>query len=232
MRETPWGAFSVAAFEHAGGTSLEEVDLRDEVLVACGRALGRCTGCPGGTSRACGGGRTATCSSRWHRRSRPCRTRGARLPSWRSCEDYLAALPVDTDDYGLVHYDFESDNVFVGRRRSRAASSISMMPCTTGTRWTSSRPSTAGGTSWARRLSSGPAPRPHGSGREVQLNDEMLRQLPAFQRFADLYCYTRIVRSAQETWHHEPDWLELLRVKLSAALETRSERFGTPLEEV
>ena len=60
----------------------------------------------------------------------------------------------------------------------------------------------------------------------------MLRQLPAFRRFADLYCYTRIARSVQETWEHEPDWLQRLRVKLSVALETRSGRFGTPFEEV
>ena len=60
----------------------------------------------------------------------------------------------------------------------------------------------------------------------------MLRQLPAFRRFADLYCYTRIARSVQETWDHGSDWLRRLRVKLSVALETRPERFGTPIEEV
>jgi hypothetical protein len=46
-----------------------------------------------------------------------------------------------------------------------------------------------------------------------------------------VWCYTRIARSVQETWEREPDWLQLLRAKLSGALETRSERFGTPIEE-
>jgi Ser/Thr protein kinase RdoA (MazF antagonist) len=231
VRETPWGAFSVAAFEHAGGTSLEEVDLRDEVLVACGRALGALHRLSGRyeprlrrwTHGDVLGWMASTLEAMPHQERAL-----AELALLRS---HLAALPVNADDYGLVHYDFESDNVFV--EPSTLACSVIDFDDAMYHWYAMDLEQTLD--SLGHLVGQAALPRARrlildGYGREVQLNDEMLRQLPAFRRFADLYCYTRIARSVQETWEHEPDWLQLLRVKLSVALETRSERFGTPLE--
>jgi hypothetical protein len=60
-------------------------------------------------------------------------------------------------------------------------------------------------------------------------DDELSSMLPACRRFANLYGYTRVLRSQTEIWDNEPEWLISLRGKFAKALQDNSSRFGMKL---
>ncbi|WP_029451670.1 hypothetical protein [Clostridium algidicarnis] len=42
---------------------------------------------------------------------------------------------------------------------------------------------------------------------EYDTSDEMLKLLPLFRRYANLYGYVRILHSVEEKWNNEPGWM-------------------------
>lgn len=52
---------------------------------------------------------------------------------------------------------------------------------------------------------------------------------PACRRFANLYGYVRVLRSAEEQFSHEPEWMSALRAKLSQKMAEQAEQFGHPM---
>jgi Ser/Thr protein kinase RdoA (MazF antagonist) len=64
---------------------------------------------------------------------------------------------------------------------------------------------------------------------EYDISDEMLKLLPIFRRYIDLYGYVKILRSSKEKWDNEPDWLVSLRIKLKNALNNKKANFATPI---
>ena len=113
---TPWGNWHACAFSGVPGKSLEDTPLTEEVLLQYGRALGQL-----------------------HKLSMALDVPPAR-PSWEeildwctsyqpekylqmecaAVKDALSQLPKDHHTYGLVHYDFEPDNVFYDGARCHA----------------------------------------------------------------------------------------------------------------
>ena len=105
--DTPWGEYCVSAFRRVCGTSIEDTELTESVLYAYGRALGEL-----------------------HRLSMDFVPRHKRttyeevaiemklylpeeLCSVLDCVmENLAQIPRNRENFGLVHYDFEPDNVF------------------------------------------------------------------------------------------------------------------------
>ena len=43
--------------------------------------------------------------------------------------------------------------------------------------------------------------------------------IPACRRFANLYGYVRVLRSVEEKWNNEPEWLVSLRENLIEAMK-------------
>ena len=64
---------------------------------------------------------------------------------------------------------------------------------------------------------------------EYDLSDEMMTNIPVFKRFANLYTYARILRSVEEKWDNEPQWMTNLRLHLSRLMEEKSLSFGEAL---
>ena len=61
---------------------------------------------------------------------------------------------------------------------------------------------------------------------EYDISDEMLKLLPVFRRYANLYGYIRILRSVEEKWNNEPDWMIDLRITLENSLNNQKKSFG------
>jgi len=57
----------------------------------------------------------------------------------------------------------------------------------------------------------------------------MLELLPVFRRYVNLYGYVRILRSVEEKWNNEPDWMINLRIKLENLLKKRKDTFTMPI---
>lgn len=139
--------------------------------------------------------------------------------------DELAALPKSKESYGLVHYDFEPDNVFFDAATGecsvidlddsmyhwyaldieQAFDSIEEFGEETG--------------KWAKESFL------EGYRSERGYTEEMDRSRTVLRRFVNLYGYARLIRSVAERFEDEPEWLENLRVRLDGAIKAKEVSF-------
>jgi len=141
--------------------------------------------------------------------------------------EFFSKLPKNEHIYGLVHYDFELDNIFydkctdelniidfddsmyhwyvmdIEQALDNIANEVSYVDY-----------------SLMRDIFI------EGYREEFSITDEMLSFLPAFRRFADLYGYVRVLVATKEVWDNKPEWMVNLRVKLAAFMKEGSKHFG------
>lgn len=226
--QTPWGEYISTAFKGVPGIPLNETILDDDIVFGYGKALGRL-----------------------HKLSVDYLPLKHKRWSWKEVLDwccviisdfpgeeaallevkllrrYLSGLAVTNDNYGLVHYDFETDNVYfdkltegyhvidfddamyhwfamdIDQALDSLQDDMEQENCNQAKVCFIS-----------------------GYRSEWEISDETLSLLPVFRRFAKLYSYTRIRRSMSEAWHNEPEWMLKLRSRLDKAIKSRSSDFG------
>ena len=105
--DTPWGRYHMSAFEGVPGHPIEALPVTDELILAYGKALGQLHH----LSMTFGHAIARPTYEEIARDMRP-----ALPPSLHPVLDAilgeLAELPRTPETYGLIHYDFETDNVF------------------------------------------------------------------------------------------------------------------------
>lgn len=225
---TPWGKYFAVVFKKVSGKSLGYIELTDDVIFLWGKALGRL-----------------------HKLSESYKPTGEKRCSWKDQIDWIKKVLVDfpeekeaireveiltefflhlpnTDEnYGLIHYDFEFDNVFYDEETNDIipidfddsmyhwyAMDIEQTLDSIRDELPTERAEEA-----VKKFL-------NGYNSEYKISDEMIRLLPMFHRFSNLYGYVRVLRSVQEKWDNEPEWLDKLRIKLNNKLEKRKSLFG------
>jgi catechol 2,3-dioxygenase-like lactoylglutathione lyase family enzyme len=145
-------------------------------------------------------------------------------------EKILDALPKSPETYGLIHYDFELDNVFFDENTSSCYVidfddsmlhfyGVDVEKAIESLREEISDKEYATARGWFLA-----------GYRSVRaLSDETLELFPLFRRFVCLYGYARIVRAIHEPVDNEPDWMRELRDHLLLILGERSANFGESL---
>ena len=106
--DTHWGTWHACAFTGVPGKPIEDIPLTEDVLTRYGEALGRLHAI------------TMAMDAPPERPSWPdvldwaaaCLAEGPEQAEYRAVEEALHRLPVNKYTFGLVHYDFEPDNVF------------------------------------------------------------------------------------------------------------------------
>lgn len=228
---TPWGRYHATAFRAVPGIQLDSTDLGDHIIAAYGRAL-----------------------AELHRLSVAYRPAGPRRRNERDVLDWirsvlvdlpdnrpalaeadriaqrLATVPQGSESYGLIHYDFECDNVFFDANSSRCfaidfddaiyhwfATDIEQALHSLAREV----PAELAAAKEAVFLAAYAEVRP--------LPEDFATLRPVCRRFADLYWYARSSDSLAETLPHEPDWMVDLRHRLEARQAEFAARFGTPL---
>lgn len=104
---TQWGDYHMSAFKRVPGTALEDVPLTKDILHAYGKALGQlhhlsadfASGIRRPTYEEVAGDMRSVLPEKL-------------LPVLEDVMHQLSLLPRTKESYGLVHYDFEPDNVF------------------------------------------------------------------------------------------------------------------------
>ncbi len=229
--ETPWGDYLAVVFRRVPGSALTRTGLTDEIIHGYGKALGEL-----------------------HILSRRYTPVEYKRISWREqlewmdivlsefrdetaarnevqvLGSFLNSLPADAGNFGLVHYDFEADNVFYNEAdRSfhvidfddavyhwfvmdieQAVDSI-----------TGDMPSEKHADAKDLFL--------EGYRSVTSLDDKNCELMPVFRRYANLNGYVRILRSIEKKWKNEPEWMPELREKLSQSMKSRSIDFGKPI---
>lgn len=226
--ETPWGGYVAAAFKGVPGVQMDKTGFMDDIVFGYGASLGKL-----------------------HKLSAGYLPKGKRRWSWKdaldwSCDvlsgcngeeaalleadllkEYLSKLPVSSGSFGLIHYDFEADNVFYDAE-TKEYYPIDFDDAMV--HWYAMDIEQA-----VESIRDEIEPENHakaercfidGYRSQVEVSEDMLSLLPVFRRFANLYGYTRILYSTKEYLNYEPEWMTDLRKYLDQLKEKRTQYFG------
>lgn len=228
---TPWGTFYAVAFKKASGKKIAEMPLTKDLIFGLGKALGQL-----------------------HKLSSEFRPVNNKVNDWKetACwmEDvlstfpdetaakselsilrtFLSKLPTSKENFGLIHYDFEPDNVFYNEI-TESYNPIDFddamyhwYAMDIGQSIDSIQEDIP-----EEQVESSKNEFIKGYRSEYAISDEMLKLLPVFRRYANLYGYVRILRSVEEKWNNEPDWMINLRINLEDLLNRRKGSFAMPI---
>ncbi len=228
--DTPWGVYAAVLFEKARGKRLDRVDYADGVYRRYGQSLGRLHRLSQGyraPGRPSWSDRLDWCEATLA----ACAAAPEALKEVRLLRECLGALPLSDETYGLIHYDFELDNVFYD-----AASDL----CTpidfddAMVFWY------AADVEQALDSIREELPEQHrvqatacfleGYQTERPLDPEMAAWMPAFRRFVNLYGYARCLRATHEKWDCEPEWMTGLRETIGGIMQEKHAGFGLPID--
>lgn len=225
---TPWGDYYASVFKRVSGKQMSNTELSDSIIFNYGKALGKL--------HQLSSEYVPVKNKRWsysdvlnwmHSILIEFPNENSALKEIKLLQDYFDTIPITKNNFGLIHYDFEYDNVFYDEE-SQSCNVIdfddamyhwyvmdieqaleSLQDCIPVEKFQQKKQCFI-----------------EGYCTEFELSDEMISLLPACRRFANLYGYVRILRSAKEKWENEPEWLVSLREKLNKAMKNESACFG------
>ena len=228
QQATPWGETVACVFKRVKGKQVSDLNYDDKNMFAYGDALGK-------LHRLSSGYITPN-TKRWthgevldwiEETLLALQVDGAPLAELALLREYFSSLPVNPQNYGLIHYDFEPDNLFHDEETGicsvidfdDAMYHWYVMDIVQALR------------SLKREIPESDFPEKTavfllGYKSQFAIDEGLLAAMPLFRRFADIYQYARISRAVQEQWENEPEWLAGLRVKLSGMLARNAQHFG------
>lgn len=210
-----WGKYYASVFEGVGGKSIEDTDYNTHIVYAYGKALGQ----------------LHMLSAEYSPEIRKWTYRDALLWIKKTLEEYhapdkmlveleevrqeLDMLPQTKDSFGLVHYDFEPDNVFWDENKQ----------CCTAIDFEDGMYHffvVDLEQALDALLENIPADRKQitkaaflrGYQSVKMLESDYSEKLILMKRFCNLYSYARLIRCVAEKYPNEPDWMVRLREKL------------------
>ncbi|OXM16229.1 phosphotransferase enzyme family protein [Paenibacillus herberti] len=226
--QTPWGQYFASVFKRVPGVRMDAADSSDEIVFSYGQALGRL--------HRLSSQYTSGNYQRWsygdvldwiqdELKDDP--EQAAAMQETEMLRDYFSAIPKSESSFGLVHYDFEYDNVFYDEE-SKSCYVIDFDDAMY--HWYAMDIGKA-----FESLQDGIAVEAfevkkqcflEGYLTEFEISYDLDELLPACRRFANLYGYARMLSSIKEKWTNEPEWLANLRARLENSLRQNSSCFG------
>lgn len=217
---TEWGEYYAEVFERVDGVQLEETDCSEKIIYESGKTLGK----------------MHKLSSMYEPKIKKWTHEdvlewiSSELPNHRvdakiymeleSLKKEMSMLTKSKENYGLIHYDFELDNVFYDEKTNSCSvidfddGMYSWFASDIGQCFDSLEEELS-----EEKLDKAKIAFIEGYTTEYTFTDEMQRVFPIMRRFANLYGYTRILYSTSDTFEEEPDWLIELRKKLGNMLK-------------
>jgi Ser/Thr protein kinase RdoA (MazF antagonist) len=215
-KETPWGEYYASVFKRVAGKQISQTDFNDEIMFAYGAALGELHA----LSRKYGN---------------PSVKRWTHMDVFDWIEKTLVELgldqepmqelallrgefsqiPITQENYGLIHYDFEPDNVFYDETSKRcsvidfddAMVHWYVMDIVQALEAIRDEMEIDDCSHQELVFMDGYRSR-------FDVDEQLLAIKPIFRRFAGLYQYVRIARAMHEELENEPAWMVELREKL------------------
>lgn len=229
--ETPWGGYTAAAFHRVPGQRLDQMDLEADFFEKYGKNLAQI-----------------------HLLSQNYLPQGERRHSWKGQLDWSEVclnafmahesahrelellrhafddLPENAESFGLVHYDYELDNVFYDVQND-LISTIDFDDCHY--HWFGMDVERALA-NLEEELESEMVPMAKegflkGYQSLIELNPDILEHFAEFQRYAGFIQYVRCLRAVYEPIENEPEWMAGLRAYLAGLMQKHMEAFGTEI---
>lgn len=217
--KTPWGEYYASAFECVSGKPIEETEYTPHIMERYGEALGY----------------LHSFASEYEPKVRKWNYKDAlawtekimkrydapafMIEECRKIYRLMSALPADKFNYGLVHYDFEPDNVFYDEKTDCCSVIdfddgmynfylldienvfVSLSEELEGEKLQCAKESFIKG--YAGRF---------------PLPDNYEQLLPLMNRFCNIFAYARLVRCLAEKPEEQPEWMTVLSEKLTRKL--------------
>ncbi|MBU5210272.1 phosphotransferase [Heyndrickxia oleronia] len=229
--QTPWGDYFASVFKRVAGVQINKTDLSDKVIFSYGKSLGKL--------HQLSSKYKPSSNKRWsykdvlnwiHTILVDFPDEKLAIQETMLLQDYFDSIPMTNNNFGLIHYDFEYDNVFYNEK-SKSCNIIdfddamyhwyvmdieqsldSLQDCIP-----------------PEMIQQKKQCFLDGYRTEFEISEDMMLIIPACRRFANLYGYVRVLRSVEEKWNNEPEWLVSLRENLIEAMKNDSLYFGTEI---
>lgn len=226
-KHTPWGDYYAAVFKRVAGVRLDNAPMDDKTVFRYGQALGELHRLSSEYTPVQHARWTHSEVLDWIRQvlsGFPEET--AAMAETEGLAEYFHTLPVTGANYGLIHYDFELDNVFY----DEAQDVVNVIDFDDAMyHWYAVDIEQT-----LDSLEEAVTPEELDHKKQCFIDGYASRySLPgdgpskaACRRFADLYGYARTLYSTAEKWEHEPEWLTGLRGRLEDYKKAKASRFG------
>lgn len=221
LNSTPWGDYYACVFKGVKGKKSIDYIVDDNTAVAFGQKLG--------LLHRLSSKYYVTKKERWSHQNvfnwieqelMILTNEDGALNELSELKKEFSAIPIGRNNYGIIHYDFEPDNIFYDVE-SKSCSVIDFDDAMY---------------HWyvmdiERSLNSFEVEMKKSDFVKIKknflegyksvysINKQDFNKINLFKRFANLYGYTRIKRSINESWQNEPDWMINLRKKLEYQLD-------------
>jgi len=228
QQTTPWGEYFACVFKGVDGVPVDDTNLKEEVVFAYGASLGQLHQLSSEYQPKVTVPRTHHTLLDWMEETlRDLGEQGPALSEIDMLRKYFSGLSAENGCYGLIHYDFELDNVFYDENR-RACNVIDFDDVML--HWYGMDIVQALD-SLERETDVDDFPQKKvaflsGYRSRYMINDDWMAAILAFRRYGNLLRYTRIARALHEEWENEPDWMVMLRKKLHPRLQKYAAVFG------
>lgn len=216
-KDTPWGEYYANVFKCVPGKQISQTDYNDDIMFLYGAALGELHTLSSSYEKTSMKHWTHTDVLDWIEMNLgELGTQNKPMQDLLFLRGEFEQLPKNQHNYGLIHFDFEPDNVFYDED-SHQCSVIDFDDAMV--HWfvmdIIQALNAIQDEMGIDDCSHQKAVFLDGYRSKFAIDDLLFSKRMLFQRFADLYQYVRIARAMQERWENEPDWMVKLREKLN-----------------
>lgn len=221
LKETPWGEYYTSVFKRVTGKQISQTDFNDEIMYVYGAALGELHALSKKFENPSVKHWTHMDVFDWMERilselgldQEP-------MQELALLRKELEQIPITQDNYGLIHFDFEPDNVFYDET-SQCCSVIDfddamyhwfVMDIVQALEAIRDEME-------IDDCSHQEAVFLKGYRSQFEIDERLLAMRSVFRRYAGLYQYVRVARAIQERWENEPAWMVELREKLERKMD-------------
>lgn len=213
--------YYASVFESVKGEPIEDIEITEGVIFEYGKALGRLNALSASyTPSIKNWGYLEVLNWIYDELERHENQELARK-EWVILRKELGKIPITEKNYGLIHHDFEIDNVFYDVE-TNSCNVIDFEDCMY--HWFGADVDIA-----LESLRDIVKPEEwenykkiffDGYRTEYSLDNVMLDYLPMFRRFHELLSYTKILHAMSEKIENEPDWMLQIEEKLISKMQT------------
>jgi Ser/Thr protein kinase RdoA (MazF antagonist) len=219
-KDTPWGKYIVCAFKRVDGEELSELEYSDEIVHDLGKTLGRLHKYSMEFTYV----NKESCFDKigWmenYAKNELKDNKELILQKIDEVRSVFQKLPQNESNFGLIHYDFELDNVFydeISKKYSIIDFGSSMY------HWYSMDIEQSLNKLKGEYLENDfehlKKQFIDGYKTEYQIFESEFNYFPVFRRFDELLVYINLREVVDETWDNEPEWMVNLRYKLNEIL--------------
>ena len=232
QRSTPWGEYYASVFKRVKGKQISETDFSDEIMFAYGSSLGQL--------HQLSSEYAVPKTKRWafsdvfnwiEETLKSLVLETSPMDELSLLGEYFSRLLINSKNYGLIHYDFELDNVFYDDSKK----SCSVIDFDDAMYHWYVMDIVQALHSLKSEIAENEFPHKQaifleGYRSRFEIDDNLFAAALVFRRFANLYQYARVARAMHEHWDNEPDWMVELRTRLTKSLVRNSEFFGKAID--